>query len=296
MKLRVISVALFSVAVLAQPAVALEVFGASVAYQFERSGSSIVRTSATFESDSDAAEVTTELVSTTNGVTVRSETRTTAGDSGIVLRAGSSASGTATQANGGLIFQGSALSGFTDHVVINGDGLTGTAGSFQVRLNYDGSLSGVAGGGFFSSTAFGVVCEGYAGCANDSPQLGSTFLGGVNGFSDGAQSVAGSGYLGQINFVFGTPFDLSVYLAVNALVEDEVGDSASAIADFMHTATVGSFTVRDATGARVAGASVNSVDASHHYAVPEPSTWALLITGFGMAGAGLRRRRRSLAV
>lgn len=30
--------------------------------------------------------------------------------------------------------------------------------------------------------------------------------------------------------------------------------------------------------------------------VPEPGTWALLITGFGMAGAALRRRRTAYAV
>ena len=29
-------------------------------------------------------------------------------------------------------------------------------------------------------------------------------------------------------------------------------------------------------------------------AVPEPATWALLIAGFGMAGASLRRQRRAL--
>ena len=31
-------------------------------------------------------------------------------------------------------------------------------------------------------------------------------------------------------------------------------------------------------------------------AVPEPSTWALAIMGFGMAGAMLRRRKAALAV
>lgn len=29
-------------------------------------------------------------------------------------------------------------------------------------------------------------------------------------------------------------------------------------------------------------------------AVPEPATWAMMITGFGLAGAGLRRRRASM--
>lgn len=30
-------------------------------------------------------------------------------------------------------------------------------------------------------------------------------------------------------------------------------------------------------------------------AVPEPATWAMLVAGFGLAGAGLRRRGRPLA-
>ena len=30
-------------------------------------------------------------------------------------------------------------------------------------------------------------------------------------------------------------------------------------------------------------------------AVPEPSTWVLMIAGFGLAGAGLRRRRAVFA-
>ncbi|HEY9234280.1 MAG TPA: PEPxxWA-CTERM sorting domain-containing protein, partial [Phenylobacterium sp.] len=31
-------------------------------------------------------------------------------------------------------------------------------------------------------------------------------------------------------------------------------------------------------------------------AVPEPATWAMMITGFGLAGAAIRRRRGALAV
>ncbi len=34
---------------------------------------------------------------------------------------------------------------------------------------------------------------------------------------------------------------------------------------------------------------------SFSVAVPEPATWAIMLTGFGLAGAGLRARRRSAA-
>jgi hypothetical protein len=30
--------------------------------------------------------------------------------------------------------------------------------------------------------------------------------------------------------------------------------------------------------------------------VPEPATWAMMITGFGLAGAAMRRRRGALTV
>ena len=38
------------------------------------------------------------------------------------------------------------------------------------------------------------------------------------------------------------------------------------------------------------------VDALSGSAVPEPATWAMMITGFGLAGAAIRRRRNVLAV
>jgi hypothetical protein len=51
---------------------------------------------------------------------------------------------------------------------------------------------------------------------------------------------------------------------------------------------------------QLAGPSVYETDMSvpeHFQAIPEPSAWALMIAGFGLAGASLRRaRRRSAAV
>lgn len=39
----------------------------------------------------------------------------------------------------------------------------------------------------------------------------------------------------------------------------------------------------------------NAIDPDPGAGVPEPATWALMISGFGLAGAGLRRRRAALA-
>jgi hypothetical protein len=40
---------------------------------------------------------------------------------------------------------------------------------------------------------------------------------------------------------------------------------------------------------------VSEIDFLGTAAVPEPGTWALMIAGFGLAGAALRRRRTVLA-
>jgi hypothetical protein len=37
-------------------------------------------------------------------------------------------------------------------------------------------------------------------------------------------------------------------------------------------------------------------DGTLNYAVPEPATWAMLIAGFGLTGAAMRRRKTRVAV
>lgn len=46
----------------------------------------------------------------------------------------------------------------------------------------------------------------------------------------------------------------------------------------------------------VSGSSVLTISEARAGGVPEPATWALMITGFGLSGLVLRRRRGALAV
>jgi PEP-CTERM motif-containing protein len=47
----------------------------------------------------------------------------------------------------------------------------------------------------------------------------------------------------------------------------------------------------DSLGGYLDDITISELSVSTHGAVPEPATWALMIGGFGMAGAALRRRR-----
>ena len=42
----------------------------------------------------------------------------------------------------------------------------------------------------------------------------------------------------------------------------------------------------------IGGLNFKPVTINVFHGIPEPSTWAVMITGFGLAGAALRRRRR----
>ena len=73
------------------------------------------------------------------------------------------------------------------------------------------------------------------------------------------------------------------------------GDQSSALTNGRYYAVWdGSNAIKSVTFA----SSANSfeVDALSGSAVPEPATWAMMITGFGLAGAAIRRRRNILAV
>ncbi|WP_293682751.1 PEPxxWA-CTERM sorting domain-containing protein [uncultured Phenylobacterium sp.] len=280
MTIRLVALGAF-VAALAQPAAAIELF----AY----SGSSPV--DGVF--DWHPSEATTEFTGVSSGVTLNTHGKATLGDAGIVLRADASASGTLTTTHTDEFVLSYSLAGFRDHIVISSDGLTGSSGTILFQLDYDGILAGLGGdGGGYGTSVYAVVCEDYIGCSDTSPQSQLFSLDQLYGVSDDTKSVDDSASIG-LQFTFGTPFDATLYLGAAAGVLGAAGSSAGAISDFAHTATLGPARVLDANGRLVGGATVSSTDSDYSYAVavPEPATWALMIGGFGLAGASLRRRR-----
>lgn len=79
--------------------------------------------------------------------------------------------------------------------------------------------------------------------------------------------------------------------------------SGEAYADFFNTVTIADIFGFNAAGQRVSLFSVTGSDgtvlpaalAPPVSAVPEPATWAMMITGFGIVGGALRRRNHALA-
>ena len=105
-----------------------------------------------------------------------------------------------------------------------------------------------------------------------------------------------------IPFVYGTTFTVGFYGQASGRRGFAYGNDTglnSSGADFAHTITWGGkgyVVAADGSGPHVTDFTINSTsgfDYSHPYVdpIPEPSTWAVMLLGFGLAGAVLRRRR-----
>ena len=164
--------------------------------------------------------------------------------------------------------------------------LGGMGGELLTYLNYqvEGGPIYTAFFGKLSSTADDFVTN-------------PTGVGGLTGFTVTPTSIIG----GDTAFSYRHYVDLSKPFAFKAGLYTAAYTRAGSSAhnDFLHTAKLTGIRVFDERGnpleAHFTGASGTLYGAngvlSAGGAVPEPSTWLLALLGFGLAGAGLRRRR-----
>jgi hypothetical protein len=101
-------------------------------------------------------------------------------------------------------------------------------------------------------------------------------------------SVAQATYFGTANQLYGgTQLASHTFTSIGTSIVDT---PFSVTAPYSLTER---YTLTTAGGAAPLGSSLNTI--SVHAVIPEPTTWALMILGFGSAGAMLRSRRRAVA-
>lgn len=196
-----------------------------------------------------------------------------------------------------------AQAGFEDTLTINAAGLTGTSGYFIAKMWVNGVL-------LADSSSNGTIYTA------DSQTKFSAILGGNGAYAnlDGgyvrdfdAQSFVGYGDIPglmqvKVPFIFGTAFDISGQLTVQSYAGGNMAFSniwAWSRAEFGHTAYLDGideiFTVDDET---ISGFTVSSLSGADYIAgfetaaIPEPGTYALMVSAGVLVSALLYRRRR----
>lgn len=151
----------------------------------------------------------------------------------------------------------------------------------------------------------GVIISG-SGAWGGTAAAEGTYYGFVQGLSTVAQSFtatqSGTGTLTWLDANRGNNGGLQSYTVT-------LNDGATTTTLGTYTSAFGSFAARSATGFFLTGGTsytlsfnglatddrTSFIDNVAISSVPEPSSWALLITGFGLVGVASRRRRRSVA-
>jgi hypothetical protein len=200
---------------------------------------------------------------------------------------------------------------FTDVITVNAPGLT--SGSFVATILIDGALSSAAAGGgavvAFTNSITRVEVAGLADPVFEFRVDQSNYNGFVGGQATLTRGRFGPPYVGPLTgaFTFSIPFEnltgqtvtITQTCGVNARTY-KVGDTSSGGCDYSHTITWGGINqVLDQNNAPVTnftalGSNGTNYAQSFAPAVPEPSSWAMLIAGFGLVGAAARRQKRAL--
>lgn len=186
------------------------------------------------------------------------------------------------------------------------------AGAGSVLLKFD--IGGAAQGSDFSDTLIylnyqlggGPIYTAFVGRAGRGASLALAPTGGpLTGFTLGPGSLSGSAsdipsFL--LPVTLGSNVELSLGLYVASFEGNRPGELGFANASFLSTASLSGLYLYDAFGTLVdtplqgeSGTIYDRFGAHVPGAVPEPSTWALLVLGFAIVGNALRARRNLAA-
>ena len=182
---------------------------------------------------------------------------------------------------------------FGDRVTFNGD----TNASFSYNFDGIAQTAGVDDGNapnvsilIFASLRVFAASAG-ATANNFFTQSGAlvsdTFQLSFNSLDSNLYESFNEGLSGSFAALSGGQYDVFASFSTGAALN---GAPISVDFDFMNTGTLGIATTNGVTYSSDSGVLVGSVPGGPG-AVPEPATWALMIGGFGLAGAALRRRK-----
>jgi hypothetical protein len=197
-----------------------------------------------------------------------------------------------------------AQAGFYDYLTIDAPGLTGTTGYFTARMIVSGVLladaryNGTLYTGY-SQTSFSALLGGNGSYAS----LDGDYRRNVD--ADGFEASGDAPGLMEVtvSFIFGTEFYFEGQLTVRTFASGNTAFSniwAWSRAEFGHTAYVeGVDSVFTENDELVSGFTITSLSGADYLegfenaAIPEPAAWTVTVGAAALAGAMLRRRRRT---
>jgi hypothetical protein len=182
-------------------------------------------------------------------------------------------------------------------------GTTGAVEQFQYTLTLDGSASSSSGSdaaayGYYqlladsSWTGFGTVSPfvncNYGVQANGNPcsLIATLDLSALSPGTQGLQTLSGT-----LTLIGGTTIQLGQFLDARVSASDAYSDSASATFDASNTGWLTLTPIKPGASFTTASGLTYAQSPDAFGAVPEPSSWALMLLGFGAIGAAMRRNR-----